>query len=78
MTELKRIEQEVELTIPGEFKEEPVFHYISTRFRVVPNIVEASFSTEMGWAIVKLQGEEKELNNLYTFLREKGVRIEFR
>ncbi len=70
--------KEVELVIPGEFKDEPIFYYIVKNFSVVPNIVEASFSTEMGWAIVKFEGEKEELERLFNFLKEKGVEIKFR
>ena len=70
--------KEVELTIPGTFKEEPIFYYIIKNFNVVPNIIEASFSTEMGWAIVRIEGEEEELNKLFNFLTEKGVQINVR
>jgi hypothetical protein len=70
--------KEVELIIPGELKNEPIFYYIIKDFSIVPNIIEASFSTEMGWALVRLQGKEKELSRLFDFLREKGVRINFR
>lgn len=68
----------VELMIPGKFKNEPVFYYIIKNFAVIPNIVEASFSTEMGWAIVKFQGKPKELERLFSALREKGVEIKLR
>jgi ABC-type methionine transport system ATPase subunit len=70
--------REIELTIPGEFKDEPIFYYIVKNFNVVPNIVEASFSTEMGWAIIRFEGEDEELEKLFKFLREKGVQISFR
>jgi len=69
---------EVELNIPAKFKDEPVFYYIIKNFEVVPNIVEASFSTEMGWAIVKFEGGEEELEKLFNFLKEKGVEVKFR
>lgn len=68
--------QQVELTFPIECKNEPIFHYISTHFAVIPNIVEASFSTEMGWAIVRFEAEEAELTRLFDFLIDKGVKIE--
>ncbi|MCM8826953.1 MAG: NIL domain-containing protein [Candidatus Omnitrophica bacterium] len=70
--------REVELIIPGELKEEPIFYHIIKNFDVIPNIVEASFSTEMGWAIVKFEGEPQEIERLFDFLRNKGVRINFR
>ena len=68
--------RQVELTFPIECKNEPIFHYISSHFEVIPNIVEASFSTEMGWAIVRFEAEEAELTRLFDFLIDKGVKIE--
>ncbi|MCK4810194.1 MAG: NIL domain-containing protein [Candidatus Omnitrophica bacterium] len=68
----------VELNIPASFKDEPIFYQIIKSFKVVPNILEASFSTEMGWAIVKIEGKQEELERLFSFLREKGVQINVR
>ncbi len=70
--------KEVEFTIPGDLKDEPIFYYIIKNFDVIPNIKEASFSTDMGWAIVYFEGKEKELKRMFDFLTEKGVRITFR
>ena len=66
---------EVELTFPGSLKDSPIFYYIVKNFEVIPNILEASFSTDMGWAIVKFEGEETELSRLFTYLRSQGVEI---
>ncbi len=70
--------KEVELIIPGDLKNDPIFYYIIKHFQVIPNIMEASFSTEMGWAIVRFEGKEKELEKMFKFLEDKGVRINFR
>lgn len=68
-------ERRLELSFPGEFKDEPIFYYIIKNFDIVPNIIEASFSTDMGWAIVNVEGEEKEIERLLEFLKNKGVQI---
>ena len=70
--------KDVELIIPGDLKNEPIFYYIIKHFDVVPNIKEASFSTEMGWAIVCFEGKDEELKRMFKFLEEKSVRINFR
>jgi len=70
--------KEVELNIPGRFKDEPIFYYLVKNFKVIPSIIEASFSTEMGWAILRLEGEDKELERLFKFLKQKGVEVSFR
>ena len=66
----------VELTIPREHKDEPIFYQMITGFKVVPTIIEASFSTDVGWAYVKLQGEEEELNRLIDFLKSKNIQVD--
>ena len=68
----------VELTIPGTFKGEPIFYYMVKNYDIVPNIIEASFSTEMGWAIVEIEGEKEEIDSLFDFLKSKGVEVKNR
>ena len=67
--------KQVELNIPSDFKEEPFFYNIIKSFKVIPNILEASFSTDTGWAIVNFQGQEEELQKLFDFLKKKGVQV---
>ena len=69
--------KEVELNIPGEFKDEPFFYNIIKDFVVIPFILEASFSTDMGWAIVRLEGDDNEIERLLNYLKKKGVGINF-
>ena len=69
--------KKVELNIPNHFQEEPFFYTIIKTFKVIPYIIEASFSTETGWAIVKFEGDEEEIEKLFKFLKEKGVEITF-
>jgi len=66
----------VELTFPEELKDEPIIWYLGNKFKLIFNIVEASFSTEVGWAILVLDGNEDELKKAIDFIRSKGVTIE--
>ena len=75
---VKKASIEVELVFPGKLKNEPVFYHITKNFEVIPSILEASFSTEMGWAIVKFQAEKKELDRLFDYLRTMNVEINIR
>ncbi len=70
--------KEVELNIPIEYKNEPFFCYIIKNFDITVRIIEASFSTEIGWAIVLFEGKEKEMNRLFDFLKEKNIEVTFR
>ena len=40
--------------------------------------MEASFSTETGWAIIKIEGDESEINRLFYYLKGKGVGVKLR
>ena len=66
----------IELIFPAELKDEAIICSLCKKFDIVVNILEASFSTETGWAILILKGSEAELNNAMNFLREYGVKIE--
>ena len=66
----------VELTFPKELKDEPVIYQMITNFKIVLNIQEASFSTDMGWALLTLEGEKSEIDRLFEYLGGKGVTIE--
>ncbi|MCF7871056.1 MAG: NIL domain-containing protein [Candidatus Omnitrophica bacterium] len=70
--------KQVELNIPTTFKKEPFFYNIIKNFKVIPSILEASFSTATGWAIVSFQGSSKELTRLFDYLEKKGIEVKFR
>lgn len=68
----------VELFIPGELKEEPIICTMIKDFDIDLKIVEASFSTESGWAYLILKGEKTEIDNVFGYLEDKNVKIEIR
>jgi len=70
--------REVELNIPGELKDTPLFYNIVKNFDVIPKILEASFSTEMGWAIITFEGQEAELDKVFKYLEKNRVEVRFR
>ncbi|MFH1552528.1 MAG: NIL domain-containing protein [Candidatus Omnitrophota bacterium] len=72
------LETRVELFIPGELKEEPIICNMIKKYDIIMKIVEASFSTESGWAYLILSGEKSELDKVLTFLKDKGINVEIR
>jgi len=60
-----------ELTFPGELKEDPIICDLCKNFKIVMSILEASFSTEIGWAILILEGDEDELKRAFEYLKNK-------
>lgn len=65
-----------EVTFPKELKDEPIICNLCKNFDITLNIIEASFSTEIGWAILILDGNEEELKKAFEYLKDKGVKIE--
>ncbi len=65
-----------ELTFSSELKDEPIICNLCKKFDIILNIVEASFSTATGWAILVLEGNEEELERVFKYLEDTGVRIE--
>ncbi len=64
-----------EFVFPERMKDEPLICNICKEFNIVLKIVEASFSTTTGWAILVLEGEEGDLKKTVQYLRDKGVEI---
>ena len=71
-------ERRVELFIPGDLKDEPIICSMIKNYDIEMRIVEASFSTESGWAYLIINGEKTEIENAFGYLREKGITIELR
>ncbi len=72
------MENKIELFIPGELKNEPIICQMIKDFDIAIKIVEASFSTESGWAYLIINGEQGELDRLFSYLKEKGISVEVR
>ena len=64
-----------DLGIPTKLKDEPIIYRMGRDFKVIPNIIEASFSTSMGWAILDIEGEGPEINKLLESLKKKDKKV---
>ena len=65
-----------ELTFPGTLKDEPIICELCKKFDIILNIVEASFSTDIGWAILIIEGHDQELKNAFEYLKNKKAVID--
>jgi ABC-type methionine transport system ATPase subunit len=64
------------LSFPGTLKDESVICYLCKNFNIELIIIEASFSMTRGWAILKIDGEEEEINKTLFYLKDKGIKVE--
>ncbi|MFC1804764.1 NIL domain-containing protein [Candidatus Omnitrophota bacterium] len=65
-----------ELTFPPTLKDQPVIYNLCRESAAHFNILEASFSTDTGWAILVFDGSQEEIDKTLEFLKDKGVKIE--
>lgn len=63
----------IELTFPGELKNVPIIYYLGNKFKIIPNIIEASFSTDVGWAVLVLEGSDAEIKKALEYLKLKKI-----
>lgn len=61
------------LTFPGTLKDESVICYLCKKYDIEIIIIEASFSMSSGWAILKVIGEEKEIQRAFEYLASKNI-----
>lgn len=64
-----------EFIFPAKLKDEPIICALCKQFDITLSIIEASFSTDTGWAILVLEGAETELNKTFEYLKNRGIEI---
>lgn len=64
------------LTFPGTLQDEGVICYLCKNYNIDLNIIEASFSMSSGWAILEVKGEDKEIDRVFKYLANKGIKIQ--
>jgi len=65
----------IDLSFPRELKDDPLICEICKKFDIILNILEASFTTEIGWALLVIEGEEADVNKSLQYLKDSGVEI---
>ncbi|MDD5044720.1 MAG: NIL domain-containing protein [Candidatus Omnitrophica bacterium] len=64
------------LTFPNVLQDEAVLCRVCKQFDVELSIIEASFSSVSGWAILKIAGEEDEIRRTFEYLNGRGIKIQ--
>ena len=63
------------LTFPGKLQDESIICYLCKNFELDLKIIEASFSMSAGWAILKIDGQDEEIEKAFEYLTNKGIKI---
>jgi hypothetical protein len=64
------------LTFTSDIIGEAIVYSLGQQFNLVTNIRQAEIGESEGWAILDLDGEEKDIEEGITWLVSRGVRIE--
>jgi ABC-type methionine transport system ATPase subunit len=66
----------VKLTFPQNLIKEPVIFNMAKQFNVMPNIRRARITETVGEMVLELEGEQDNLDQGMSFLKEKGIEVE--
>lgn len=68
--------RQVMFTFPPELVREPIIYNLGIKFKVVTNIRRADITEDKGWVVLELEGEEKDIEQAITWLKNKGIRVD--
>jgi hypothetical protein len=66
----------VKFTFPKELITEAVIYNLGKKFEIVTNIRRADVREDMGWVVLELDGDEKEITRGLDWVTETGVRVD--
>lgn len=66
----------VMFTFPTELIKEPIIYNLSHQFELITNIRQADISESKGWAVLEIEGKEKEIEAGITWVSARGVRVD--
>ena len=68
--------QRVRLTFLDRLIKEPVVYQLGHKFDIVTNIRRADIQEGIGWVILELEGDDKEIDRGLEWARTVGVRVD--
>jgi hypothetical protein len=70
------VKKRVKFTFPKELITEAVIYNLGKKFEIVTNIRRADVREDMGWVVLELDGDEKEITRGLDWVTETGVRVD--
>jgi len=64
-----------ELIFPGKLKDQAILCDVCKKFDLSVVILEASFTTDIGWAVVCFNGSKTEIVKLLAYFKKVGVEV---
>ena len=63
-------------TFPPDLIREPIIYNLGHQFNIVTNIHLADISEDIGWVVLELEGEEKDIEEGIAWATSKGMRVD--
>ena len=70
------VKKRVKFTFPTDLIIEPVIYKLGQKFNIVTNIRRADVREDIGWVILELEGDEKEITTSLDWIISMGVRVD--
>lgn len=70
------VKRRLMLTFPPELIKEPIIHNLGQQFNLLINIHLADIAEDRGWAVLEMEGDEKDIEEGIAWATSKGMRID--
>lgn len=69
------VKKHIHFEFSEELVQQPLLYQLNRKFDVVINIRGASVSEAGGFLALELEGEQEEVDRVFTFLKDQGVEV---
>lgn len=70
------VKRRLMFTFPPDLIREPIIYNLGHQFNIVTNIHLADISEDIGWVVLELEGEEKDIEEGIAWATSKGMRVD--
>ena len=66
----------IKCIFPESLIQDPIIHQLGYEFDVTTSIIQAKVTSDVGWVVLDILGEELEIQKIVVWLAEKGIGIQ--
>ena len=70
------VKRRLMFTFPPDLIREPIIYNLGHQFNIVTNINLADISEDIGWVVLELEGEEKDIEEGIAWATSRGMRVD--